>query len=143
MKAVLSQYTNHRGNHDLLPTIEKDSIWTNTPNTIERLRVDVKPGEYCLILGIKGLKPNNYKVSIVGNVLVIVLEKEREYISSDVWQYSNHSMQLHEHTYTLFERSDVFLPGNNLKFIKSIRYADGELIIKVSYKNEEGFVNAE
>jgi hypothetical protein len=136
MKAVLSQYTNHNGTHSaFVPSNERDSVWTNTPNTINRLRVDMKPGEFCLNLGINGLNQNNYRVSIAGNFLVIVLEKKREFVSSNSWQNSNRSIKTEGHTYTLYERSDVFLPGNNLKFLKSVRYENSELIVRIAFKN--------
>jgi hypothetical protein len=120
-----------------LPTMLPETAWTNTPNTIKQIRIDKKPGVLILYLTIKGLLKNNFKVSIAGNIVMIDLEKKRDLVISSSWGNRSHVQKSEQLRYSIYERSDVFLPGNNRNILKSARFIGNELVVKiVSVKRE-------
>jgi hypothetical protein len=138
MKAILNQNVNRMG---LLlansPLIYQDIVWTNTPNTIKHIRFENRPGEYIIYLTIKGLMNDNFNVHIAGNILMIVLEKKREFVIASSWGSRFQAEKSEKRIYSTFERSDVFLPGDSVKHLKSARYIDNELVIKIGHSIKE------
>jgi hypothetical protein len=115
----------------------KDVIWTDTPNTIKNLRFTRRGNDYIILLTMKGLTGDNFKVSIVGNILMIVLEKKKEFVMAAAWNDSHHIDEMVSNVYSIFERSDIFLSGDTEKKVKSVRCAENELEIVVENLKKE------
>jgi hypothetical protein len=119
--------------------IDQDVVWTTTPNAIRNIRVEKKSEELTINLNIKGLQEDNFKVTLAGNVLGIVLEKKREFILANSWGNTFHPATIENHIYSIFERSDLILPGHTEKHLKSVRFIENELVIKIKNHIRKGF----
>lgn len=115
----------------------QNTVWTNTPNTIKQIGVSERPGEVSLYLTIKGLTKDNFTVKLTGNILIITLERKHELVIASSWGRNPAHEKTERQGYTIFERSDVFLTGDNKKFLKSVHFANNELIVKIGQTKME------
>jgi hypothetical protein len=121
----------------LIPEIvnrQPDNVWTSTPATLCLIRVSDTADLFILDVSIEGLTESNYSAKIVGNILAIIIEKKKELTKKSTWGNISLIGNKEKYFYSIFERSDIFLPGNEIKQLISTEYTGGILrmnIIKI------------
>jgi hypothetical protein len=108
-----------------------DFIWTNNPSLLSSFKLNLGTTSMMLELSIRGLTENNYSVKVVGNLLVIILERKKDLIKDNQWGSALVSGNNGKYTLSIFERSDIFLPGVSKKKLKSVQFCNGALKIKL------------
>ena len=121
-----------------LNTINNEVIWTNTPGTIRNIRTDFTEDFIALRFYVKGLTTNNFTVRVSGNLLVIIIERKKEVMKTGSWGKSYYDTYYSQKfNYSVFERSDIFLPGDKIKKLENVKFSDGELCVKIRFLKEE------
>ena len=121
-----------------LNTMDNEVIWTNTPGTVRNIRTDFNEEFIDLRFSVKGLTTNNYTVKVSGNLLVLIIERKKEVMKTGSWGKSYYdSYNTQKFNYSVFERSDIFLPGDRIKKLENVKFIDGELCVTIRFQQEE------
>jgi hypothetical protein len=126
----------------LIPNIvtkQPDYIWTSTPATLSLINVRDMPDKILMDVSIDGLNEHNFSLKIAGNILSVIVEKKKELTKKSTWGNISLIGNKERYFYTIFERSDIFLPGNEIKQLKSVEYDNGIVKIWITKKNIEMF----
>jgi HSP20 family molecular chaperone IbpA len=114
-----------------------DYIWTSAPNKVNLINVSNSANSIKMDISMDGLSENNFSVKIAGNIIAIVLERKKELTKKSSWGNFSLNGDNEKYHYSIFERSDIFLYGTEIKILKSVKYDQGILKIIVLKKSFE------
>lgn len=119
-------------------TVGNEVIWTNTPGTIRNIHTAFDGDFMDIKFSVKGLNSNNFSVKVSGNLLVVIVERKKEVMKTGSWGKSYYdSCYSQKFNYSVFERSDIFLPGEQLKKLEDVKFDEGDLFVRIQYLREE------
>jgi HSP20 family molecular chaperone IbpA len=116
----------------LIPNIitkQPDFVWTSTPAKLSLNNVKDLPDRIIMDVSIEGLKEHNFSIKIAGNIMAVIIEKKKELTKKSTWGNISLIGNKEKYFYSIFERSDIFLPGSEIKELISADYKDGVLKI--------------
>jgi HSP20 family molecular chaperone IbpA len=132
MKTSVINIPNYR---PLMPEIivnNSDFIRVSKPSTVCLMNVRNLSGILSMDASIEGLTEHNFSLKIAGNRLVVIIEKKKELTKKSTWGDVSLMGNNEKYYYSIFERSDIFLPGNEDKQLISAEYKQGMLKISIA-----------
>jgi len=134
MKTIAINNSNFSTLISNLVTKQPDYISTNTPKTLCLISVRNLPDKIIMDISIEGLTQDNFSVKMAGNIVAIILEKKKELTKKSTWGNISLIGNKEKYYYSIFERSDIFLYGDEIKLLKSAEYINGILKIIITKK---------